>query len=287
MIPEENTNKKSLVTIDYLKKKCVSPEDTNKLHYHPYHEFIIIDKGFVIYASGNNVAKVAQKSIVFMPAHTLHNPFVQENHPYERYRIRFYPDFANEIIKQEHLLDEVVKIPYLKQLKQKDFDEIYSIAERLYDIESKESKNDFDSLSECIHLGMLLINGSIAEGIPPTPYTSYITDVVEYIKENYSKPLTIQNIADLFFISKSKLIYDFKNYCRINILEYITMTRIEAAKNYLLKGWSVKAAADACGYSTPSYFIKVFSKITGITPLKFQARHCGHQRQFHSSRHFY
>lgn len=272
----------SSVTVDYLKKTSVKPEDTNKFHYHPYHEFIIIDKGFVIYASRNNIAKVAEKSIVFMPAHTLHNPFVQENHPYERYRIRFYPNFANKMIKQGHLLDEVLKTPYLKQLKQKDFDEIYSIVGRLYDITNKETKNEFDCLNECIHLAMLLINGSIAEGIPPTPYTSYITDVVEYIKENYSNTLTIQNIADLFFISKSKLIYDFKNYCRINILEYITMTRIESAKNYLLKGWSVKATADACGYSTPSYFIKVFSKITGITPLKFQARHCVHQRQFGS-----
>jgi len=263
----------SSITVDYLKKISVKPEDTNKLHYHPYHEFIIIDKGFVIYASGNNIVKVAGKSIVFNPAHTLHNPFVQESHPYERYRIRFYPDFATEIIKQEYLLDEVVKIPYIKQLKQKDFDKLYSIAESLYAIANKEIKSEFDGLNECIHLAILLINGSLADAIPSTPYTSYITGVLEYIKENYNKTLTIQGIADIFFISKSKLIYDFKNYCRINISEYITMTRIESAKELLLKGRTVAAVSEACGFSSPSYFIKVFSEITGLTPLKFQMKY--------------
>jgi len=273
MILEKYTDKKSPITIDFLKKKCVLPEDTNKLHYHSYHELVIIDKGFVTYAIDSGIIKIAERSIVFMPAHTLHNPFVQKSHPYERYRIRFYDDFSKGIITQPNLLDEALKSSYIKQLKQNDFYEIYSIAENLYKIAIKDSKTEVDRLNECIHLAMLIIKGNNATSIQITPHVSYVTDILEYIKDNYNKPLTIQMLADRFFISKSKLIYDFKNYCRINILEYITMTRIEAAKKYLLKGWSVVATSEACGFSTPSYFIKVFSRITGLTPLKFQMKY--------------
>ena len=273
MIPKENINKKSLITIDYLKKKCVSPEDTNKLHYHPYHEFLVLDKGYITYAADSGIIKVAEKSIVFMPAHTLHNPYVQKSHPYERYRIRFYPDFANGIISKPELLSEALKNSYIKQLSQNDYNEIYSITESLYKIATKDSKDESDLLSECMHLALIITKGNDAVAIPNTPNISYITDIVKYIKDNYNRPLTIQMLADKFFISKSKLIYDFNNYCRISILEYITMTRIEAAKEYLLKGWSVAATSEACGFSTPSYFIKVFSKITGHTPLKFQTKY--------------
>lgn len=273
MILGENTNKNTPITIDYLKQKCVSPEDTNKLHYHPFHEFVIIDKGFITYTTDNGISKIAEKSIVYMPAHTLHNPFVHKSHPYERYRIRFYPDFSDGIITQPHLLSEALKSSYIKQLNKNDFDEIYSITESLYRIADKDNNDEFDRLNECIHLGMLVIKGNNAIAIPHTPHISYITDILEYIKDNYNKPLTIQTLADHFFVSKSKLIYDFNSYCRISILEYITMTRIEAAKKYLLKGWSVAATSDACGFSTPSYFIKVFSRITGLTPLKFQIKH--------------
>ena len=58
----------------------------------------------------------------------------------------------------------------------------------------------------------------------------------------------------------------------MNVLEYITITRIDAAKDMLIKGYSVAATAEACGFSTSSYFIKVFSEITRTTPLKFQYR---------------
>ena len=273
MNSEKCTDKKEFLAIDYLKRKSILPEDTNKLHYHSCHELVIIDKGFVTYATENGIIKIAEKSIVFMPAHTLHNPFVQETYPYERYRIRFYDDFSKGIIAQENLLKEVLKTSYIKQLNKNDFDEIYSIAESLYKIAVKDNKDEFDILNECIHLVMLIIKGDNAIPIQTAPHASYITDILEYIKDNYNRPLTIQALADCFFVSKSKLIYDFKHYCRINILEYITMIRIEAAKECLLKGWSVTATSDACGFSTPSYFIKVFSKITGLTPLKFQMKH--------------
>lgn len=263
---------KTNITVDYLKKKLVRPEDTNKIHYHPYYEMVIIDTGFVTYATNSGIIRIADKSIVFMPAHTLHNPFVQ-NHLYERYRIRFNGDFVKGVLTQDTLLDYALKKPYIKQLNQNEFDEIYSIAESLYKLSNKRKKNEIDKLNECIHLAMLIIKGNDASAIPATSHTSYISDVLEYIKSNFNTPLTIESIAQHFFVSKSKFIYDFKNYCRINVLEYITMTRIEAAKEYLLKGWSVAATSDACGFSTPSYFIKVFSKITGLTPLKFQMKH--------------
>lgn len=211
-----------------------------------------------------------------MPAHTLHNPFVQNSHPYERYRIRFYPDFADGIITQPHLMSEALKNPYIKQLNKNDFNEIYSITKGLFKIADKDSKNEFDILNECMHIAMIAVKGNNATAIPYSPHISYITDILSYIKDNYNKPLTIQTLADHFFVSKSKLIYDFNNYCRISILEYITMTRIEAAKEYLLQGWSVVATSGACGFSTPSYFIKVFSRITGLTPLKFQMKYVHH-----------
>ena len=97
----ENTDKKQLITMDYLKRKHISLEDTNKLHYHAYHEILVVNKGFITYASNDGIIKILEKSIVFMPAHTLHNPFVQTSHPYERYRIRFYSDFADGILQNE------------------------------------------------------------------------------------------------------------------------------------------------------------------------------------------
>lgn len=273
MIKEEYRNQDLPVIVDYMKKKYVSPSDTNRLHYHPYHEIVVIDKGFVTYAADSGIIRVAEKSMVFMPAHTLHNPFVQNSHPYERYKVGFSSDFANGIFVQPHLLDDALKSPYIKRLKQTDYDEIHRIVKALYKISENSEKSSLDKLNECVHLTELILKGYSAVPLQSIPHESYITDVIGYIKQNFNKTITIQLLADRFFVSRSKLVYDFKNYCRVSILEYITITRIEAGKKYLLDGWSVARVSDACGFSTVSYFIKVFSKITGLTPLKFQMKY--------------
>ena len=141
MILKEKIDKSTSITIDYLRKKNVLPEETNKIHYHPHHEFVIIDKGFVTYATDNGIINIAEKSIVYMPAHTLHNPFVQKSHPYERYRIKFYPEFADGILTQPHLLNETLKQYYIKQLNENDYNEIYSITKKLYKISNKDNKD--------------------------------------------------------------------------------------------------------------------------------------------------
>lgn len=257
-------------SVEYLTKKNIKPEDTNKIHFHPFNEIVIIKKGVVHYATDKTVTHLDGESIIYSPEHTLHNNLVLSNNPYERYRIRFDSAFFKDILKENFSFDELLKKPFVKQLTKKDFDEIYSLAESLYKLNGTSDK---DRLNKCIHLGMILFKSSNAQTVQNTQNGSYITDILDYIKENYNKPLTLQSLADRFFVSKSKLIYDFKNYCRMNCLEYITMTRIEKAKEYLLKGWSVTATATACGFSTPNYFIKVFSGIIGITPLKFQFKY--------------
>ena len=54
---------------------------------------------------------------------------------------------------------------------------------------------------------------------------------------------------------------------------YIMRTRIDLAKTLMADdSRSLTDISEQCGFSSPSYFIKVFSQITGTTPLKFQVR---------------
>lgn len=57
----------------------------------------------------------------------------------------------------------------------------------------------------------------------------------------------------------------------MSVGEYVTITKIEAAKNMLSSGYSVAAISEKCGFSSPSYFIKAFFRVMGMTPLKISA----------------
>ena len=133
-------------------------------------------------------------------------------------------------------------------------------------------RGEGDTLREKLYLLSALAKGKRALPSERENVEHYIEEVIEYIKENYRDRITYESLAARFFVSRGKLIYDFKEFAGMSVLEYLTITRIEAAKGMLSNGYSVAAASESCGFSSPSYFIKVFSSITGTTPLKFGTR---------------
>ncbi len=265
-LQQENFN------MGYL-KKIVYPDSTNKIHCHPYHELVVVEKGLIRYTTNNKIIEVKAPCVVFYPSYTIHNPFVQQKETYERYKIEFDLGFINNYIKDTKLLNSLVESSYVKTLSKYEFNEIKVLVKNLFNLKNKSPFNQTDSLYECLYLILILQKSKAAVSLESVVNESYITEVTEMIKNNFNRHLTIEGIAEKFFVSKSKLIYDFKSYCNMNILEYITMTKTEFAKEYLQQGFSVAETSEKCGFSSPSYFIKVFTRITGITPLKFRLKH--------------
>ena len=175
--------------------------------------------------------------------------------------------------KSDNTLSNALGTSYTKALGDEDFEEIYSMAKSIW--RAKNLKDDSRVVSEyalsCLR--SIILHAAMSVEREQDKNDGYIADVVDYINKNLNMSLTIGKIAASFFVSKSKLIYDFKDYCNMNINEYITMGRVEKAKGLLSRGYSVVSVAEACGFSSASYFIKVFASLVGTTPLQYQIRH--------------
>ncbi len=90
--------------------------------------------------------------------------------------------------------------------------------------------------------------------------------VIRYISNNLSPSLSAENIASAFFISRAKLAADFKREIGMTIKQYIEMQCVERAKQALEEGNSVQETAFRIGWQNPGTFIRVFKRMTGITP---------------------
>ena len=119
---------------------------------------------------------------------------------------------------------------------------------------------------------LALLQAANAPDKPKAHEESYIAEVVKYINGHLHEDLRIETIAAAFFVSKSKLTTDFKAYCNMSIHEHIAVERVERAKELLKAGYRVAAVAEMLGFSSASYFIKVFDALVGTTPLKWQLR---------------
>ena len=93
----------------------------------------------------------------------------------------------------------------------------------------------------------------------------------EYIKANYSKSITLEDVGREINVSPQYLSKLFKEETGENFIDYLTGIRIRIAKN-LLEGdeLSVKEICYSIGYSDPNYFSRIFKKIVGITPTEYK-----------------
>lgn len=93
----------------------------------------------------------------------------------------------------------------------------------------------------------------------------------EYIKENYSKSITLEDVARAINVSPQYLSKLFKEETGENFIDYLTGIRIRIAKNLLVANeLSIKEICYSTGYSDPNYFSRIFKKIVGTTPTEYK-----------------
>ncbi len=135
------------------------------------------------------------------------------------------------------------------------------------------SANDNSSHSRrCTILLELLLNlcADISRRMAQNPYVYRIT---EYIRDNYKQKLTIEDIAAFVHLNPSYCATLFREETGETIGSFIKNYRLVLAKDELSRGNSVKAAAEAVGFSDPYNFSRWFSKNTGFSPSDYRAKH--------------
>ena len=94
---------------------------------------------------------------------------------------------------------------------------------------------------------------------------------VEYIQEHYKESFSVDDIADSLFINKSYLMREFKKNTGMTLLQYLNITRCEAAKKLLSDtDICIESIAYEVGYVTASHFTKIFKNVAGASPSKYR-----------------
>lgn len=93
--------------------------------------------------------------------------------------------------------------------------------------------------------------------------------VVAYIKDHFTEPLTVNQLAEAMYMSRAKLSALFQRYAGIGINEYINSLRIKKANFLLDQGNKITAAAMESGFQSVRTFNCVYKKHMGMTPSEF------------------
>lgn len=92
---------------------------------------------------------------------------------------------------------------------------------------------------------------------------------IEWIKQNYARPFTVEELAKSNNMSISGLHHKFKAITTMGPLQYQKQLRLQEARRLMLSGsMDVTAAALEVGYESPSQFSREYRRLFGLPPLK-------------------
>lgn len=102
-------------------------------------------------------------------------------------------------------------------------------------------------------------------------HTSLIRKAKDFIHQNYSKDISVEDIAESILISASYLSTIFKNSVNCTVTEYINKVRIEESIELMRqRELTMQEIAKSIGFSNSSYFTKVFKKYMNVTPIHYR-----------------
>ena len=117
-------------------------------------------------------------------------------------------------------------------------------------------------------------------GFKSVRHSVTIRKIVEYIHDNYMKKITLDDIAESVYMSKSHVSKIFNTEMHTSITAYINKIRVEKAKKLLRASTlSIAEIATLTGFEGQSYFAKQFKYSTGVSPNKFRETINGEQKQ--------
>lgn len=110
-----------------------------------------------------------------------------------------------------------------------------------------------------------------ASGMDKNLYSTRIRNILDYIQYNFQNDISLETIADTFWIHKVYLAKIFKQETGKSVNEYIRNLRIEKAKELLLQEHiKINEIVTATGFNNPQSFYTLFKKYVGMKPGEYR-----------------
>lgn len=103
------------------------------------------------------------------------------------------------------------------------------------------------------------------------PKKQNLQEIKEYLDAHYAEKLTLDDLAQRFYINKFYLARVFKEQFGASVNGYLLQLRITHAKRLLrFTDWSIERIGQECGMNDANYFSRAFKKVEGMPPGQFR-----------------
>ena len=252
-------------------------------HWHKELEWTYVLEGQIRYQVNEQIHDLKAGQGLLCNSNMLHTGHPVDDGDCHYVSITFHPrlleGYKDSFLKEKYA-DRIVENPSIPCLAltassqwQLDILEKLRHVERLY--QTQKEVKDFDFQIYLLLMEIWRIVCSHVTNVSDVQMTARnmerLKQILTYIHTNYQEKISLEDIAAEVNICPSECCRFFKKHMRESLFDYLLNYRIEQSLALLGKGTeSITEIAVQCGFSSSSYFSRVFRERMGYSPREYQ-----------------
>ena len=264
------TMQKNTFEIFHYREPRMNPVE---VHHHSFYEVYYLLEGNVEYWVEGRVVSLVPGDLLLISPMELHRPVLTRGQVYERMVLWIHKDYLQSLGGEGFLPGESFDSPRHIQHIRPTASERTALTARFGELvrEAYGTEPGAALCAQGIFLQLLvqlcrLVSRSQGAGEQAESRSTRIQRVLEYIHEDPARPMTLEQLAGMFFVSKYHLAHAFSREVGVSLYRYITMRRLILAQQLLSQGYSAAATGRLCGFSDYTGFYRAFCSEYGISP---------------------
>lgn len=125
---------------------------------------------------------------------------------------------------------------------------------------------------QCRSILYAILSELMADQTKKTRTSAFAEEILIYLQKHYTDPeLCVRKLSTGFHLSESQMRRLFQQTVGMSPMQYILSLRLELAQNLLMHdALPVSAVASRCGFTSESYFSRIFKQRIGVPPSRFR-----------------
>lgn len=253
-------------------------------HWHPLIEIDYVFEGAVELKTPDHIEYVQQGEIFFVNSGVIHTITAKDKTIVTKtyahlFDMHFLSGIHNSLFEQKYLVP-IVKSKTLDifVIRPNNYKNIKMIEKVLEIIELNKSEDfgyEFEIRSKLCKFWCMLLTETENLRSDNTPKNDIDIDrmkaMLQYIHEHYMEKITLDAIASSASISNRECSRCFQRCIETSPINYLTEHRVRMATQMLLQTQDdIVTISENCGFSSSSYFGKVFHELMGCTPKHYR-----------------